>query len=141
MLWKKIETEAITKMKPIEFLEIYGSDMDLRAVRVARHNLKVAGLEEVAKVMQSDFIKLEPPGSEGVLVTNPPYGVRLNEIETLIPLYRDIGSTLKHQYKNWTAGIITSEKKLIHSIGLKPEKQFDLRNGGLESRFSIFRMY
>ena len=57
-------------MKPIEFLEIYGSDMDLRAVRIARHNLKVAGLEEVAKVMQSDFIKLEPPRSEGVLVTN-----------------------------------------------------------------------
>ena len=140
MLWKKIETEAIAKMKPIEFLEIYGSDMDLRAVRVARHNLKVAGLEEVAKVMQSDFIKLEPPRSEGVLVTNPPYGQRIGEDEDLKEVYPVWAKHMKESFGGWDTYFLTADLEMPKDMRLKPSKKTPLFNGALECRLFEIKM-
>ena len=139
-LWKKIETEAIAKMKPIEFLEIYGSDMDLRAVRVARHNLKVAGLEEVAKVIQSDFIKLEPPRSEGVLVTNPPYGQRIGEDEDLKEVYPVWAKHMKESFGGWDTYFLTADLEMPKDMRLKPSKKTPLFNGALECRLFEIKM-
>jgi 23S rRNA G2445 N2-methylase RlmL len=55
--------------------------------------------------------------------------------------YQNMGSTFKHHYKGWTAGVITSEKTLLHAIALKPSKKWALYNGGLESQFSLFQLY
>ena len=139
-LWKKIETEAMNKMKPIEFLDIYGSDMDLRAVRVARHNLKVAGLEEVAKVMQSDFIKLEPPASEGTLVTNPPYGQRIGEDENLKEVYPVWAKHMKESFGGWNTYFLTADLEMPKDMRLKPSKKTPLYNGALECRLFEIKM-
>ena len=139
-LWKKIETEAMNKMKPIEFLDIYGSDMDLRAVRVARHNLKVAGLEEVAKVMQSDFIKLEPPASEGTLVTNPPYGQRIGEDEDLKEVYPVWAKHMKESFGGWNTYFLTADLEMPKDMRLKPTKKTPLYNGALECRLFEIKM-
>ena len=139
-LWKKIETEAMNKMKPIEFLDIYGSDMDLRAVRVARHNLKVAGLEEVAKVMQSDFIKLEPPTAEGTLVTNPPYGQRIGEDEDLKEVYPVWAKHMKESFGGWNTYFLTADLEMPKDMRLKPSKKTPLYNGALECRLFEIKM-
>ena len=139
-LWKKIETEAMNKMKPIEFLDIYGSDMDLRAVRVARHNLKVAGLEEVTKVMQSDFIKLEPPTSEGTLVTNPPYGQRIGEDEDLKEVYPAWAKHMKESFGGWNTYFLTADLEMPKDMRLKPTKKTPLYNGALECRLFEIKM-
>ena len=139
-LWKKIETEAMNKMKPIEFLDIYGSDMDLRAVRVARHNLKVAGLEEVAKVMQSDFIKLEPPASEGTLVTNPPYGQRIGEDEDLKEVYPVWAKHMKESFGGWNTYFLTADLEMPKDMRLKPTKKTPLYNGALDCRLFEIKM-
>ena len=139
-LWKKIETEAMNKMKPIEFLDIYGSDMDLRAVRVARHNLKVAGLEEVAKVMQSDFIKLEPPTAEGTLVTNPPYGQRIGEDEDLKEVYPAWAKHMKESFGGWNTYFLTADLEMPKDMRLKPTKKTPLYNGALECRLFEIKM-
>ncbi len=139
-LWKKIETEAMNKMKPNEFLDIYGSDMDLRAVRVARHNLKVAGLEDVAKVMQSDFIKLEPPASEGTLVTNPPYGQRIGEDEDLKEVYPVWAKHMKESFGGWNTYFLTADLEMPKDMRLKPSKKTPLYNGALECRLFEIKM-
>jgi putative N6-adenine-specific DNA methylase len=139
-LWKKIESEAMNKMKPIEFLDIYGSDMDLRAVRVARHNLKVAGLEEVAKVMQSDFIKLEPPTAEGTLVTNPPYGQRIGEDEDLKGVYPVWAKHMKESFGGWNTYFLTADLEMPKDMRLKPSKKTPLYNGALECRLFEIKM-
>ena len=139
-LWKKIETEAMNKMKPIEFLDIYGSDMDLRAVRVARHNLKVAGLEDVAKVMQSDFIKLEPPASEGTLVTNPPYGQRIGEDEDLKEVYPVWAKHMKESFGGWNTYFLTADLEMPKDMRLQPSKKTPLYNGALECRLFEIKM-
>ena len=139
-LWKKIETEAMNKMKPIEFLDIYGSDMDLRAVRVARHNLKVAGLEEVAKVIQSDFVKLEPPTAEGTLVTNPPYGQRIGEDEDLKEVYPVWAKHMKESFGGWNTYFLTADLEMPKDMRLKPSKKTPLYNGALECRLFEIKM-
>jgi len=139
-LWKKIESEAMNKMKPIEFLDIYGSDMDLRAVRVARHNLKVAGLEEVAKVMQSDFIKLEPPTAEGTLVTNPPYGQRIGEDEDLKEVYPVWAKHMKESFGGWNTYFLTADLEMPKDMRLKPTKKTPLYNGALGCRLFEIKM-
>ncbi len=139
-LWKKITTEALQHMKPIQFLEIFGSDIDLRAVRVARHNLKVAGLEEVAKVMQSDFIKLEPPASEGVLVTNPPYGQRIGEDEDLKEVYPVWAKHMKASFGGWDTYFLTADLEMPKDMRLKPSKKTPLFNGALECRLFEIKM-
>ena len=139
-LWSKIETEAIDNMKPIEFLDIYGSDIDLRSVRVARHNLKVAGLEEAAKVMQSDFIKLEPPASEGTLVTNPPYGQRIGEDEDLKEVYPVWAKHMKESFGGWDTYFLTADLEMPKDMRLKPTKKTPLYNGALECRLFEIKM-
>jgi putative N6-adenine-specific DNA methylase len=139
-LWKKIETEALQNMKPIEFLDIYGSDIDLRAVRVARHNLKVAGLEDVAKVMQSDFVKLESPASEGVLVTNPPYGQRIGEDEDLKEVYPAWAKHMKESFGGWDTYFLTADLEMPKDMRLKPTKKTPLYNGALECRLFEIKM-
>lgn len=139
-LWKKIQSEAMNKMKPIDFLDIYGSDMDLRAVRVARHNLKVAGLEEVAKVMQSDFVKLEPPTSEGTIVTNPPYGQRIGEDEDLKEVYPIWAKHMKESFGGWNTYFLTADLEMPKDMRLKPSKKTPLFNGALECRLFEIKM-
>jgi putative N6-adenine-specific DNA methylase len=139
-LWKKIETEAIHNMKPSEFLDIYGSDIDLRSVRVARHNLKVAGLEEAAKVMQSDFIKLEPPASKGTLVTNPPYGQRIGEDEDLKEVYPVWAKHMKESFGGWDTYFLTADLEMPKDMRLKPTKKTPLYNGALECRLFEIKM-
>ena len=139
-LWKKIETEALHQMKPIEFLDIYGSDIDLRAVRVTRHNLKVAGLEEVAKVLQSDFVKLQPPTSEGVLVTNPPYGQRIGEDEDLKEVYPVWAKHMKESFGGWNTYFLTADLEMPKDMRLKPTKKTPLFNGALECRLFEIKM-
>jgi len=139
-LWKNIETEAIKNMKSIEFLDIYGSDIDLRSVRVARHNLKVAGLEETAKVMQSDFIKLEPPASEGTLVTNPPYGQRIGEDEDLKEVYPVWAKHMKESFGGWDTYFLTADLEMPKDMRLKPTKKTPLYNGALECRLFEIKM-
>jgi putative N6-adenine-specific DNA methylase len=139
-LWKKIKSEAMNKMKPIDFLDIYGSDMDLRAVRVARHNLKVAGLEEVAKVMQSDFVKLEPPTSEGTIVTNPPYGQRIGEDEDLKEVYPIWAKHMKESFGGWNTYFLTADLEMPKDMRLKPSKKTPLFNGALECRLFEIKM-
>jgi 23S rRNA (guanine2445-N2)-methyltransferase / 23S rRNA (guanine2069-N7)-methyltransferase len=120
---------------------ILGSDMDADAIAITKENLRRAGMDQLVRVGVEQFEKTVAPVANGLIVTNPPYGVRLEEIEVLKGTYQNMGSTFKHHYKGWTAGVITSEKTLLHAIALKPSKKWALYNGGLESQFSLFQLY
>ncbi|MBC7398010.1 MAG: hypothetical protein H7333_11255 [Bdellovibrionales bacterium] len=120
---------------------ILGSDIDRSAIQTAQENIKRAGMEDFITLNVGPFEATTPPQKKGLIVTNPPYGVRLNDFQSLVKVYEAMGSTFKHQYKGWTASVITSEKKLIHAIGLKPSKKWALYNGSLESQFSLFNLY
>jgi 23S rRNA (guanine2445-N2)-methyltransferase / 23S rRNA (guanine2069-N7)-methyltransferase len=137
--YEEVGAERI--LNPEKLPVMIASDQNVEAVRIAEQNLANAGLLDLVRFRVGPFEETSAPSAKGIIVTNPPYGVRLNELESLKPVYRALGSTLKHRYPDWTAGIITSEKVLLDEIGLKPGKKWTLHNGGLESRFSLFRIH
>lgn len=133
-LWNSLREDARKKAKPVKFSKIYGSDMDLRAVRVAKQNLEQAGLLEAVQIAQLEFTQVPAPAGEGVLVTNPPYGVRIGEDEELAVLYPKMGETLKRNFAGWNAYFLTNDMRLPKMMRLAPTKRTPLFNGPLECR-------
>ncbi|MBS1959415.1 MAG: hypothetical protein JST80_08090 [Bdellovibrionales bacterium] len=120
---------------------MFGSDQNEQAVALAQSNIENAGLQDFITLSTAAFENTEAEQPNGVIVTNPPYGVRLNEFDLLLELYKKMGTTLKHKYVGWRCGVISSELKLLQSIGLRPLKKFNLKNGGLDSSFFLFDLY
>jgi len=114
---------------------IRGSDSDEVLVGIARKNIEAAGLSSLIKVTLQDATKnLAPPvNTAGLLVTNPPYGKRIGQIQILRTLYHRFGQQLKANFNDWTAVIITSEPELARSIGLRSFHKNTLFNGALKS--------
>jgi len=138
--WQKIRSTVKEKAKPASFQKIYGSDSDLRAVRIAKQNLQAAGLLEAVQLAQADITKAIPPAPEGVLVANPPYGVRIGEDEELAALYPRIGEALKRKFAGWNTYFLTSDMRLPKLMRLSPSKRTPLFNGPLECRLFEIKM-
>jgi len=142
-LFDRVKEALISKIdkNPANLPLMLGSDQSADAINITRQNLKNCGLQDVVKLQVLPFEFTKPATPIGLMVTNPPYGVRMNEVEALKATYQKIGSTLKHEYKGWRCGVITSEETLFHAIALKPSKKWKLHNGSLESEFRIFDMF
>lgn len=138
--WKKIKNAALKAVKPATFQKLYGSDMDLRAVRVTKQNLTEAGLLDTAQISQVNFTELVPPAEEGVMVANPPYGVRIGEDEELALLYPKMSETLKRKFSGWNTYFLTNDLRLPKLMRLTPSKRTPLFNGPLECRLFEIKM-
>lgn len=138
--WKKIKNSALKNVKPVSFQKLYGSDVDLRAVRVARQNLSEAGLLEAVQLTQVDITAVIPPADSGVLIANPPYGVRIGEDEELALLYPKMGEALKRRFAGWNTYFLTSDMRLPKLMRLTPSKRTPLFNGPLECRLFEIKM-
>jgi putative N6-adenine-specific DNA methylase len=138
--WKKIKNVALKNAKPLSFQKLYGNDVDLRAVRVARQNLSEAGLLEAVQLTQVDITAVIPPADSGVLVANPPYGVRIGEDEELVLLYPKMGEALKRKFAGWNTYFLTNDMRLPKLMRLTPSKRTPLFNGPLECRLFEIKM-
>jgi putative N6-adenine-specific DNA methylase len=138
-LFKKIKLDYQAQVKKSEFLGIYGSDIDLRAIRVAKKNLAAAGFEDKVQLSCKDFNKITAPLGEGVLVANPPYGVRIGDedLETFYPLW---ASTLKNVFAGWRTYFLTSDLRMPKLMRLAPSKKTPLYNGALDCRLFEIKM-
>ena len=81
---------------------IYGSDRYGDALKLARANLAAIGLEDIVSLKQANVLEMPPPAESGVIVTNPPYGVRLEEPDDLAQFYPQLGDALKQKFSGWT---------------------------------------
>ncbi|MDP3607704.1 MAG: class I SAM-dependent RNA methyltransferase [Methylophilus sp.] len=138
--WKKIKNAALKAVKPTSFQKLYGSDMDLRAVRVTKQNLTEAGLSEAVQLAHVNFTEAVPPDDSGILVANPPYGVRIGEDEELAMLYPKMGETLKRKFAGWNTYFLTNDLRLPKLMRLTPSKRTPLFNGPLECRLFEIKM-
>lgn len=138
--FRKIRNAAAKAVKPVTFQSIYGSDMDLRAVRVTKQNLEMAGWLEAVQLTHWEFTQVVPPAESGVLVANPPYGVRIGEDETLAALYPQMAATLKQKFSGWNTYFLTNDLRLPKLMRLSPSKKTPLYNGPLECRLFEIKM-
>jgi putative N6-adenine-specific DNA methylase len=121
-------------------VRIFGSDISIQSCAIARANIKNAGLLKAIEVETKDFLELEPPFENGMIVTNPPYGERL-KARSIAELYQSMGNVLKQKYAGYTAWIISSSEDGFKSIGLKPSRKIELFNGSLPCSFRSFELF
>jgi len=97
----------------------YGSDRDAGAVVMSQENAARAGVAALTDFRQQAVSDLEPPeGPPGLVIVNPPYGLRIGEKKTLAPLYRALGQALLMRFAGWRVGLVTSEAALARATGL-----------------------
>jgi putative N6-adenine-specific DNA methylase len=138
--WQRMLANAKKSEKPVEPLPIYGSDLYGRSLGHAVLNLREAGLEDAVKLKQVNLLELSAPEPTGVIVTNPPYGVRLGEKEELAEFYPRLGDALKQRFPNWTAFIFSGDPDIAKLIRLAASRKTVLYNGALECRLYEYRM-
>ncbi len=119
---------------------ICGSDVAPGAVRAADENIRSAFLSKKVKVELHNFFDLRPSSAQGTIITNPPYGERLQPNDLRI-FYQKIGDKLKLDFSGYEAWLIGSNQDLMKYIGLHPERKIKLYNGALECSFRKFSLY
>lgn len=141
-LWDAEVSRARDAQKPMpsEPLPIFGSDKYGYAITDARHNLTANGLIDYVHVKQVSILDLSAPASSGVLITNPPYGERLGEVDDLAALYPKLGDLLKQKFAGWRAYFFTGDPQLPKLIRLSASKRTPLFNGKLECRLFEYKL-
>ncbi len=117
---------------------IYASDRDPAMVKVAQRMFQDVGVTYDVRLKQSDILDLEAPANTGVMVINPPYGVRLSRSDELESFYPKLGDWLKQRFAGWRVYVLTGDARLSKLLGLTPSKRIPLFNGSLECRLYEF---
>ncbi len=120
--------------------KIIGSDISVKDIAIARANINNASLSKVIDLQVNDFLDLEPPFSNGIIITNPPYGERMKP-QSIADLYASVGNTLKNKFSGFEAWIISSSLDGMKSVGLKPAKKIDLFNGALACSYRCYELF
>ena len=112
--------------------DIQGYDIDAAVVHSARENARRAGVEELIHFQQRPVSELHHPKKYGFIITNPPYGERLEEKAELPALYRQIGESFD-RLDTWSKYMITSYEDAQHYIGKKADKNRKIYNGMIKT--------
>lgn len=121
--------------------KIYGSDILPEAIEIAKKNAKQAGVDHHIDFKVMPFEEYEKaPAPEGILITNPPYGERIQS-EDLYGLYERIGERLKHVFMGYSAWILSYKKECFQKIGLRHSKRYALKNGSLDCEFRKYDIF
>ena len=139
--WDVLRQAAKAKESPRNgALPIYGSDLYGDELKNARANIEAAGLLNQIQLKQANVLEIPAPATSGVIVTNPPYGVRLAEAHELAELYPKLGDALKQRFSGWRAYIFTGDPQLPKLIRLSASKRTVLFNGALECRLLEYKL-
>ncbi len=136
--WNELRAQALSLVQAPRPLPLWGRDLKGDAIASTRANLAAAGLEACVHLKQVNMLESSAPTATGILVANPPYGVRMGEQEQLARFYPELGHVLKRQYAGWDAWILTADLRLAKLIRLHPARRIPLFNGALECRLFHF---
>ena len=141
-LWDSLVVEAQERkaagLEKLE-LDIRGYDANPRVLEFTTQNIENAGLDEHIRLAHKPLDQFGKPTAEtGLLLTNPPYGERLGEIDELIPLYQKLGTVLQKNFTGWKAAIFTGNVDLGRETDLSPTKQYSLFNGTIPCKLLVF---
>ncbi|MCZ0100452.1 bifunctional 23S rRNA (guanine(2069)-N(7))-methyltransferase RlmK/23S rRNA (guanine(2445)-N(2))-methyltransferase RlmL [Raoultella ornithinolytica] len=137
-VWKEVKAEAQTRArKGLAAYEsrFYGSDVDARVIERARSNARRAGVGELITFEAKDVAQLSnplPKGPYGTVISNPPYGERLESEPALIALHSLLGRTMKTQFGGWNLSLFSASPELLSCLQLRADKQFKAKNGPLD---------
>lgn len=143
-LWQAMLKEARQQradgVKTLERM-YFGSDQDARVVKKAKENAQRAGVGEYIQFTARSFQDVEPVSCEhGLVVTNPPYGERLEEKHDVAILYRELGQAFLAHFEGYQAAIYAGNWELAKGLPWVPFKQYKLQNGTIDTRLLLFKL-
>ncbi|HIE9153299.1 TPA: bifunctional 23S rRNA (guanine(2069)-N(7))-methyltransferase RlmK/23S rRNA (guanine(2445)-N(2))-methyltransferase RlmL [Klebsiella variicola subsp. variicola] len=137
-IWKEVKAEAQTRARQglaAYGSRFYGSDVDERVIEHARRNARRAGIGELIDFVVKDVAQLNnplPKGPYGTVISNPPYGERLESEPALIALHSLLGRIMKSQFGGWNLSVFSASPELLSCLQLRADKQFKAKNGPLD---------
>lgn len=141
--WRTLQDQLRLAKKEQPDHPIYAADLELQFIEDARANALRARVEKYITFKQEDFFQSSKPCENGIIVTNLPYGERINvkNFEKMDEFYKNIGDHLKQNYKGWTACLLVNEESPWKNIGLKTKRKIPLLNGSIRSKLLIFDLF
>lgn len=137
-LWSKLVDEAharVARGSQQTTSRFFGSDSDQRVIEMARTNARQAGVAELITFSVHDIAALAnpfPEGPVGTVISNPPYGERLQSEPALVALHNRFGHILKHVFGGWRLSLFSSSPELLSCLQLRAEREFKAKNGPLD---------
>ncbi|MDO3385758.1 bifunctional 23S rRNA (guanine(2069)-N(7))-methyltransferase RlmK/23S rRNA (guanine(2445)-N(2))-methyltransferase RlmL [Gilvimarinus sp. SDUM040013] len=142
MLLEDARSRRLSGLARADLPEIRGYDANLQVIRAAEQNIIRAGLDDWLRVSRKELRELKRPThkelSSGLVVTNPPYGERLGEVESMKILYAHLGERLRVEFNGWRAGIFTGNPELGKKLGMRSSRKYKFFNGSIASELLLF---
>ncbi len=136
-VWDDCYEEARSMVDTSVELQICGYDIDEEMVKIAKQNARLAGVDKLIRFEKRGVEQLKHSGQYGFIITNPPYGERLEEKVNIPPLYRTIGARFK-ELDTWSLYMITSYEQAEKDIGRKADKNRKIYNGMMKTYYYQF---
>ena len=136
-LWQEIKAELRGEINLDIKTDLQGYDIDGEVLKAARENAARAGVAELIHFQEREVARLSHPKKYGFIITNPPYGERMEDNETLPSIYGDIGDALD-RLDSWSAYLITSYSDTEKYIRRKAAKKRKIYNGMIRTDFYMF---
>jgi len=140
-LWQHLLHQAQTSQRETLVAPIVGCDRDKQIIIQARTNAKNCQVGNQVALQIKDLSVIEAPADSGIVLCNPPYGERLGRDEDLGALYKLLGDVLKQRFKGWMAFVLSGNKALAQSIGLKSAQRIPVWNGNLPCQLMKYELY
>jgi len=137
-VWERVRGQAQARRdaglaRPAE-RPLRGQDRDSAALRAAQANARRAGIAERVQFRHAVLAEAEPaPGQAGLVCTNPPYGVRLEDEAGARALHRELGAILRERFQGWQAAVITAPQMGLE-LGIRARRTHAMWNGAIECR-------
>lgn len=137
--WHDLRDEAFANIKPTLDTPLFGSDISPAAIEAARANMERANIGASSINLEvKNILDIEAPSNSGIIITNPPYGERLDSGQD--DIWQPLSGRLKQEFDGWRVNIITSDLELPKKLRLKAQRRIPLYNGNLETRMFVFDM-
>ena len=136
-LWEEAVEEARLQILPQSPVPILGSDRDAGAIAASTANAERAGVEKDIAFEKQALSRVDPPAGEyptGLLIANPPYGVRVGEANSLRNLYASLGQLTRETFPGWRLALVSANEELERQIGIDLQTQLSTSNGGIRIR-------
>jgi putative N6-adenine-specific DNA methylase len=138
--WERAVDEAREAILPRAPVPVSGSDRDAGAIEAACANAERAGVADDVELETRPVSAMEPAGEGGLVICNPPYGMRVGESDALRNLYAAFGRTVRARCPGCTVALLSAEPKLEGQVGIAFTEAFRTSNGGIPVRLVVGRI-
>ncbi len=136
-MWRGARNEAMASIGPPLDERIIGYDVDDEALAMARHHAEEAGVDEDVHLQRQPFSELTSKRRHGVLIANPPYGMRVSDREAVEALYREMPEVFR-RLETWSIYVLTARGDFENVLGQRADRRRKLYNGRIECTYYQF---